>query len=430
MANTPIQIRILQRKLYLRSKQQPEQRFYSLYDKLQRDDILWEAYQRCKANKGGAGVDGITFDSLAKDDEIYKLLSEIKQQLKQGDYRPLAVKRVEIPKENGKTRSLGIPCIADRIVQMACTMVMQPIFEPHLHIHSYGYRPKRNAQQAIKIINMNLKQGYVHVLDADLSGYFDNIPHDRLMSKVSRRISDRSFLNLLKRFIKAPVSIKTDNGKSLLEANKKGTPQGGVCSPLLANIYLNDFCLKLHHQTPCEIVSYADDFVVLHKQAFNPKQLSWISDELTKEGLTLNSEKTHCVDMSKVGSEFDFLGFNFKRVKGYYRRSCYIKIQPSKKSQKKLKNTLRELVKHRTLLTIDVLISRVNRVLSGWKNYFGKVGYPRQVFFKMDWFLVARFYRWSKSRSQRRSLYLSRDAWDKLRKAGLVFLQPVKIKIV
>lgn len=428
MANTPQKIRMLQRKLYLRSKQQPKQRFYSLYDKLQREDILREAYVRCKANKGKAGVDGVTFASLEEEGAITGLISQIQQQLKQRSYQPLAVKRVDIPKGKGQTRKLGIPSIIDRVVQMACTMLMQPIFEPHLHSHSYGYRPKRNAHQAIRVIERQLTQGYCHVLDADLSGYFDTIPHDSLMEKVSRRISDRSFLTLLKGFIKAPISIETAGGKRRIEANDRGTPQGGVCSPLLANIYLNDFCLKLHNNTPCHIVSYADDFVILHTRPFTPKQLTWIEKLLGDEGLTLNSEKTHCVNMSAEGSEFDFLGFNFKRVKGYYRGSCYIKLQPSKKSQEKLKNTLRDIVKHRTSQTLEVLIARVDRVLIGWRNYFGKIGYPRQVFFKMDWFLVARFYRWSRSRSQRRSLYLSRDTWDKLRKAGLVFLQPVKVK--
>lgn len=430
MANTLLKIRVLQRKLYLRSKQQPKQRFYSLYDKLQREDILREAYGRCKANKGGAGVDGVTFASLEKEGALTKLINQIKQQLKQGNYRPLAVKRVEIPKGKGKTRRLGIPSIIDRVVQMACTMLMQPIFEPHLYKHSYGYRPKRNAQQAIKVIESQIKQGKCHVLDADLSGYFDTIPHDSLMEKVSRRISDRSFLTLLKGFIQAPISIETGGGKRRIEANSRGTPQGAGCSPLLANIYLNDFCLKLDAHTPCEIVSYADDFVVLHKTAFTVKQLTWIEEQLEREGLTLNSQKTQCVNMSKEGSEFDFLGVNFKRVKGFYRGKCYIKLQPSKKSQEKLKNTLRDIVKHRTSSTLEVLVSRVNRVLIGWKSYFGQIGYPRQVFFKMDWFLVGRFYRWSRSRSQRRSLYLSRDTWSKLHKAGLVFLQPVQAKAV
>jgi group II intron reverse transcriptase/maturase len=428
MASTPITIRRLQRKLYSRSKQEPGQRFYSLYDKLQRDDILEEAYARCKANKGGAGVDGVTFDMLERGDARQQLLADIKQRLQQGNYQPQPVMRVEIPKDNGKIRRLGVPVIADRIVQMAMTLVMQPIFEPHLHSHSYGYRPKRNAQQAIRWVDMSLKQGYRHVLDADLSGYFDSIPHAPLMQKVSRRISDNTFLGLLRRFIKAPISIPTEKGKQRLIANHIGTPQGGSCSPLLALIYLNDFCLKIHHKTPCRIVTYADDFVVLHKQPFTNKQLAWLTQQLAKEGLTLNPEKTHCVDMGQRGSEFDFLGYQLKRVKGYYRGTSYIKVQPSKKSQEKLKNTLRDIVKHRTSHTLDVLVERVNRVLRGWKNYFGQIGYPRQVFFKMDWFLVARFYRWSRSRSQRRSLYLSRDTWDKLRKAGLEYLQPVRVK--
>ena len=423
---------MLQRKLYLCSKYKPEQRFYSLYDKLCREDILWEAYYNCKANKGGAGVDGMTFDILTQGNKSQQLIEEIKQQLKDKVYKAQPVKRVEIPKDNGKTRCLGIPTIRDRIVQMAMSIVMQPIFEPHLHGHSYGYRPKRSAAQAVQVIESSLKQGYQHVLDADLSGYFDNIPHKRLMEKVERKISDQSFLNLLNSFIKAPHSVATSNGRRKIVANKAGigTPQGGVVSPLLANIYLNDFCLKIHERTPCRIVTYADDFVILHKEAFNQRQLDWITIQLSKEGLTLNQNKTHCVNMSAIGNEFDFLGFNFKLVNGFYRGSLYYKIQPSKKSQKKLKDKLRDIVKHRTSQSLDILIIRVNRILRGWKNYFNKVGYPRQVFFKMDWFLVARFYRWSRNRSQRRSLYLSQNATDKLRKAGLAFLQPVKAKVM
>ncbi|WP_133309751.1 group II intron reverse transcriptase/maturase [Parashewanella spongiae] len=316
MANTPVNIRILQRKLYLRSKLNSELRFYSLYDKLSRLDILEEAYRRCKANKGGAGIDGITFSYLEQQKKVVALLKEIQTQLQQKNYRPSPVKRVEILKDNGKTRKLGIPIISDRIVQMAMTIVMQPVYEPHLHEHSYGYRPCRSAQQAVKVIEMSLKQGYQHVLDADLSAYFDTIPHAKLMAKVERRISDSSFLSLLKSFIKAPISVETVNRKWRIEASRCGTPQGGVISPLLANIYLNDFCLKIHEKTPCKIVTYADDFVVLHKQTYTQEQLDWITQQLSDEGLKLNQSKTHCVDMGKLMNEFDFLGFNFQRITG------------------------------------------------------------------------------------------------------------------
>ncbi|WP_133309549.1 group II intron reverse transcriptase/maturase [Parashewanella spongiae] len=422
MANTPVNIRILQRKLYLRSKLNSELRFYSLYDKLSRLDILEEAYRRCKTNKGGAGIDGITFIYLEQQKKVVALLKEIQTQLQQKNYRPSPVKRVEILKDNGKTRKLGIPIISDRIVQMAMTIVMQPVYEPHLHEHSYGYRPCRSAQQAVKVIEMSLKQGYQHVLDADLSAYFDTIPHAKLMTKIERRISDSSFLSLLKSFIKAPISIETVNGKWRIEASRCGTPQGGVISPLLANIYLNDFCLKIHEKTPCKIVTYADDFVVLHKQTYTQEQLDWIAQQLSDEGLKLNQSKTHCVDMGKLMNEFDFLGFNFQRITGLIKGTSYIKIQASKKSQTKLKNKLRDIVKHRTSNTLGVQINKVNQVLRGWKHYFAGIGYPRGVFFRINGVVVNRFYRWYRRLSQRRSKYLSRGAYEKLRQAGLEYL--------
>lgn len=428
MATTSNKVREFQRKLYLRSKQEPDKAFYSLYDKICRVDILWDAFYLCRANNGAAGVDGISFKDLNSIELSGELIKTLRAELVEGIYKPLPVKRVQIPKDNGKTRNLGIPSIRDRIVQMACTLVLSPIFEPHLHCNSYGYRPKRSAQDAVICINAFLKQGYRQVYDADLSKFFDTIPHSRLLDKVRARVTDRAVLKLIKQFLKAPISEEVAKGKSRIVGNPIGTPQGGVISPLLANIYLNDFCQKIATKTPCKIISYADDFVILSKTTFNLAQQSWIKNELEREGLTINESKTHIVDMNRVGNEFDFLGFTFKYVVGFFRYSNYIKIYPSKKSQKKYKDKLRGIVKHRTSLTLDKLVLRVNQVVRGWKNYFGKVGYPRQVFFKMDWFLVARFYRWSRSRSQRRSLYLAQDAWEKLYKAGLVYLQPTKIR--
>ncbi len=424
MASTSLSVRHLQRKLYIRSKQQADAPFYSLYDKICRNDVLNQAYQQCKANKGAAGVDGVTFERLENTDALTSLLDTLQQELKAGSYKPQPVKRVEIQKENGKTRCLGIPCIRDRIVQAACVIVLSPIFEPHLHVHSYGYRPKKSAQQAVVQISSMLKQGYTQVYDADLSQYFDTIPHDKLMEKVQRRVTDSSLLKLIKACLKSPISIETAKGKRRIEANNTGTPQGGVLSPLLANIFLNDFCLLIDAKTPCEIISYADDFVILAKAPFTKEQKDWFTQKISNEGLTLNQAKTHVVNMEHIGAEFDFLGFTFKHIKGFYRHTKYIKCYPSKKSQHKFKEKIREIVKHRTSHTTDVLIQRVNRIIRGWKNYFGKVGYPRKVFFMMDWFVVKRFYLWSRSRSQRRSVYLAQDAWEKLYKAGLVLLQP------
>jgi len=433
MATTLAGVRCLQRKLYSRSKQRPEEKFYSLYDKLYRPDILHEAYARCRANKGGAGLDGQTFEQIERGEGgITGLITGLAEELKDKSYRPGPIKRVMISEGEGKERPLGIASIRDRVVQMACNIIMQPIYDPDLHGESYGYRPKRSAQQAVKKIESYLKKGYTQVLDADLSGYFDSIPREELLGKVSRKISDESLMKLLKQMLKAPIAHVGNNGKIRIIANDAGigTPQGSCLSPLLANIYLNDFCKVIEEKTPCRIITYADDFVILSKQTYTAEQLEWVEHRLKREGLTLNKDKTHCVDMSEKGQEFDFLGFNFKRVRGFYGKSTYIKIAPSKKSQKKFKDAIREIVKHRTSATLEVLVARVNRVTRGWKNYFGEVGYPRKIFFQLDWFVVARFYRWSRNRSQRKSRYLAQDAWRKLRAAGLVYLQPVATKSV
>lgn len=433
MATTLAGVRCLQRKLYSRSKQRPEEKFYSLYDKLYRPDILHEAYARCRANQGGAGLDGQTFEQIERGEGgITGLITGLAEELRDKSYRPGPIKRVMIREGKGKERPLGIASIRDRVVQMACNIIMQPIYDPDLHGESYGYRPKRNAHQAVKKIESYLKKGYTQVLDADLSGYFDSIPREELLVKVSRKISDESLMKLLKQMLKAPIAHVGNNGKTRIIANDTGigTPQGSCLSPLLANIYLNDFCKVIEEKTPCRIITYADDFVILNKQTYTGAQLEWVERRLKRDGLTLNKDKTHCVDMSEMGQEFDFLGFNFKRVRGYYGKSTYIKIAPSKKSQKKFKEAIREIVKHRTSATLEVLVARVNRVTRGWKNYFGEVGYPRRIFFQLDWFVVARFYRWSRNRSQRKSRYLAQDAWRKLRAAGLVYLQPVATKSV
>ena len=425
MANTPMKICSSQRKLYRVSKQKSDYRFYSLYDKIYRIDILQEAYKRCKANRGAPGVDGVTFWDIERTG-VTAFLAEIAESLQNRRYTPLPIRRVMIPKPDGRQRPLGISSIRDRVVQAACKIVMEPIFEPHLHRLSFGYRPKKRAQEAICEIEGRIKTGYIHVYDADLSGYFDSIPHNPLMEKLARRISDKQLLALIRKMLKPPVQTTDSNGKRHYSASTVGVPQGNVLSPLMANVYLNDFCLMIAKRTPCKIITYADDFVILHKMRYTQKQLDWFEARLQHEGLTINKQKTRVVDMSELGAEFDFLGFNLKRVTGFYRNTKYVKIQPSKKSQGKLKETIRDIVKHRTSRTLDQLIAKVNPVIRGWHNYFREIGYPRQVFFKMDWFIVGRFYRWSRRLSQRRCRRLSQDAWRILRLRGLIFLQPVR----
>ena len=403
------------------SKQKPSFRFYSLYDKISRGDILQEAYLRRKRNGGAPGIDGITFKEI-EGKGLRKYLSDIAGELQEKRYKPMPVKRVHISKGNGKTRPLGIACIRDRIVQTACKLVIEPIFEPHLHGDSYGYRPKRSAQEAAVEIEKSIKSGFVHVYDADLSKYFDSIPHRRLMEKLSLRISDKEVLKLIKGMIKSPIAEET-NGKVKYLPSLEGVPQGSCLSPLMANVYLNDFCLKIAQKTPCKIITYADDFVILHRMKFSKQQLAWFSSELAEEGLTINQEKTKVVNMGLRKEEFCFLGFVFKMARSF-RGRWYLKIEPSRKARASFKEKIRYIVKHRTSRTLDRLIFLVNRITTGWCNYFRSVGYPRDVFFKMDWFVVARFYKWARKLSQRRCKRFSQNAWEILRSSGLNFLQP------
>lgn len=244
------------------------------------------------------------------------------------------------------------------------------------------------------------------------------------MDKLRRQVSDQNFLALIRQGLRAPVH--TEQGSAVrLKVSDQGTAQGSPLSPLLANLYLNDFCQRIAQRTPCRIVVYADDFVIMHRQAYTPAQLDWFAQELAAEGLTINQDKTRVVDMSVRGAAFEFLGFSLKRVRGYYGDKEFIKIQPAKASMAHFKEAIRHIVKHRTSLTLVQLIDRVNPIIRGWRNYFAAVGYPRAVFFKLDWFVCARFYRWSRRLSQRAGKRLAQNAWEVLRKAGLQFLQPV-----
>lgn len=423
MASTPQTVRQLQRKLYGASKQKEDYRFYSLYDKLYRADILQAAYAQCRANRGAPGVDGVSFADIERQGRE-AFLQEIAEALREHRYRVSPIRRVMIPKANGKERALGIATIRDRVVQTACKLVLEPIVEPHLHADSYGYRPKRSAAMAVQAIEASLNAGYQQVYDADLSAYFDTIPQDRLMDKLRRQVSDQNFLALIRQGLRAP--IQTEPGSEApIKIVDQGTAQGSPLSPLLANLYLNDFCQRIAQRTPCRIVVYADDFVIMHRQAYTPAQLDWFANELAAEGLTINQDKTRVVDMSVRGAAFEFLGFSLQRVRGYYGGKEFIKIQPSKASMAHFKEKIRLIVKHRTSLTLVQLIDRVNPIIRGWRNYFAGVGYPRAVFFKLDWFVCARFYRWSRRLSQRAGKRLAQNAWEVLRKAGLQFLQPV-----
>jgi group II intron reverse transcriptase/maturase len=415
----------LQQKLYLKSKQEYDFKFYSIFDKIYRKDILLQSYQKCRANKGGAGVDNITFAMIDKKG-VEEFVDNLSLELKNNNFKPSPVKRVEIPKADGKVRLLGVPTIKDRVVQMAIKLMIEPIYEAVLHPNSFGYRPKRSAGEAVVQIAKNLNEGYTTVYDADLSKYFDTIPHQKMMEKLERKISDYKVLNLIRKFLKAPIQITNHNGNKEMLSNRQGvgTPQGGVISPLLANIYLNDFVTLINEKTPCRLISYADDFVIMHKENFTDEQLGWFVKCIEREGLTINLQKTSVVDTTVVGSLFNFLGFAFKRVRSIYNPiKGYIRIEPSTKAIKKFKKAIADIVKHKTSRTMQMMIAKINPIIRGWMNYFGYIGNFRDIFVKLDGYINHRFYQWAKRLSHRPNKSFMQNSWEILAKNGLILLR-------
>ena len=313
---TPEKIRTLQRKLYRKAKAEPAFRFYVLYDKICRDDILRHAYGLARSNAGAPGVDGVSFAQIEKRG-LEAWLASLREELVLKRYRPDPVRRVMIPKPGGGERPLGIPTIRDRVVQTAAKVVLEPIFEADFEDNTYGYRPARGAVDAVKEVHRHICRGYTDVVDADLSRYFDSIPHDDLLKSVARRIVDRHVLRLIKLWLKAPIEERDDGdgtrrmsgGKS----NTRGTPQGGVASPLLANIYMNRF-LKHWRLTGrgeafrAHVIAYADDFVILSR-GYAAEALAWTKAVMMRLGLTLNEAKTSLKDARQ--ERFDFLGYSF-----------------------------------------------------------------------------------------------------------------------
>ena len=376
LLTTPDAIRTLQRKLYVKAKQEPAYRFYALYDKLYRADILSHAWRLVLANKGSPGIDGIDFATIENGIGVDGYLLELGRELQGKTYRASPVRRVMIPKADGSTRPLGIPTIRDRVAQMALKLVMEPIFEADFCEHSYGFRPKKSAHDAIDTIAEAMWQGQTQVIDADLSKYFDSIPHAKLMATVAERVVDGAVLALIKQWLKAPVMGDNDNGKSACvgggKGNRRGTPQGGVISPLLSNIYLHlmDRIWQRHdmaRKLQATLVRYADDFVVLcRKDVATP--LSIIRTILGRLELELNEGKTRIVDANKEG--FCFLGFELKMNVGA-KGGRYPHIQPRDKAVVKVKTRIREITaRSRTGIPINDVVRDMNRVLRGWSGYF------------------------------------------------------------
>ena len=417
-------LQTLQEKLYQKAKQEPEFKFYILYDKTFIPYMLKQAWLKVKSKRSAAGVDNQTVEDV-ENYGVEKYLQELGEELRKQTYRPQPIKRIYIPKANGKLRPIGIGCIKDRIVQTVCKMIIEPIFESDFEDCSHGFRPERSSKGAISEIKAHLKSGYTEVYDADLSAYFDTIPHNKLYKVLKMRITDPRMLKLIDKFLKVP--IQEEDGLKGGKKNKMGVPQGGVLSPLLANIYMNliDRAVNkpngIFKMTGVKIVRYADDFVLMSKE-LKEEALGKLKELLTRMELTLNEDKTRKINAEE--ESFNFLGFTIRYDNdlrgGKYR---YWNVIPSKRNTNKLKEKIRRILHSSLHYSPERLVDALNDLLRGWLNYFEikGVSYPACAKREIRYYLNTSLYRYYNRKSQRKSRLYGQQAMEILvRKYSLI----------